>query len=315
MIKSIKQGFKQVTSFFKKSSIWTKVILFVIIALIFTQIANANTPRVEAFSQNRKFVVKKNNEIYDNFYCSLYDHLVYDEKKNDFEVIQIDKIARINNNSKILDLGCGSGHYVNFYKNKKNIHAEGIDKSKAMIKAAKKQYPQCTFKNGDFLDGMNYSGDTFSHALCLYFTIYYVKQKRQFFENVFKWLEPGGFLILHLVNRDQFDPILPPSDPLVMVSAQKFAKKRITKSQVKFDDFMYKANFSLIKNKSIGKFEETFTDDATNHVRKNEHTFYMEPQKQILANAKKAGFLLEGHVDMVKCQYAYQYLYFLQKPE
>ena len=85
MIKSIKQGFKQMTYFFKKSSIWTKVIVFVIIALIFTKIANANTPRVEGFSQNRKFVVKKNNEIYDNFYCSIYDHLVYDEKKNDFE--------------------------------------------------------------------------------------------------------------------------------------------------------------------------------------------------------------------------------------
>ena len=95
MIKSIKKCFNQMTSFFKKSSIWTKIIVFTIIALIFTKIANANTPRIEAFSQNRKFVVKKNNEIYDKFYCSLYDHLVYDEKKNDFEVIQIDKIAKM----------------------------------------------------------------------------------------------------------------------------------------------------------------------------------------------------------------------------
>ena len=313
MIKSIKQGFNQISKFFKKSSIWTKVIVFTIIALIFTKIANANTPRIEAFSQSRKFVVKKNNEIYDNFYCSLYDQLVYDEKKNDFEVIQIDKIAKINNNSNVLDLGCGSGHYVNFY-NKKNIEVRGIDKSRSMINRAKKQYPKCNFKRGDFLNGMNYNGNTFSHALCLYFTIYYVKNKRQFFENVYKWLEPGGFLILHLVNRDQFDPIIPPSDPLVMVSAQKHAKKRITKSQVKFEDFMYKANFKLHKNMNVGKFEETFTDDATNHVRKNEHTFFMEPQKDILTKAKKVGFILEGHVDMVKCRYEYQYLYFLKKP-
>ena len=83
MIKSIKQGLKYATTFFKKSSIWTKVVVFVIIALIFTKIANANSPRVEGFSQNRKFVVKKNNEIYDNFYCSVYDHLVYDEIKNE----------------------------------------------------------------------------------------------------------------------------------------------------------------------------------------------------------------------------------------
>ena len=213
----------------------------------------------------------------------------------------------------MLDLGCGKGHYVNFYS-KKGISAEGIDKSNAMIKKAEKQYPKCKFKNGDILNGMNYQSDTFSHALCLYFTVYYIKNKRQFFENIYKWLQPGGILVLHMVNRDQFDPIIPPSDPLVMVSAQKFAKKRITKSQVKFRDFMYKANFSLIKDKDIGKFEETFTDGATNHVRKNEHTFYMEPQKNILAKAKKVGFILDGHVDMVKCRYEYQYLYFLKKP-
>ena len=77
MIKSIKQGFNQISKFFKKSSIWTKVIVFTIIALIFTKIANANTPRIEAFSQSRKFVVKKNNEIYDNFYCFNSIHLSF----------------------------------------------------------------------------------------------------------------------------------------------------------------------------------------------------------------------------------------------
>ena len=117
-----------------------------------------------------------------------------------------------------------------------------------------------------------------------------------------------------MVNRDKFDPIIPPSDPLVVVSAQKYAKKRITNSQVKFQDFMYKANFSLIKNNNIAKFEETFTDNATNHVRKNEHTLYMEPQKSILSKAKSIGFILEGHVDMVECRHEYQYLYFLKKP-
>ena len=64
----------------------------------------------------------------------------------------------------------------------------------------------------------------------------------------------------------------------------------------------------------VGKFEETFTDDGTNHVRKNEHTLYMESQKDILSKAKKVGFILEGHSNMVKCRYEYQYLYFLRKP-
>tara|TARA_B100001287_G_C22598878_1_gene489414 strand:- start:136 stop:1080 length:945 start_codon:yes stop_codon:yes gene_type:complete len=313
MIKTIKNIVKNLKSFFKKSSIWTKLIMLVIIALVFTKIANANTPHIEAFSQKRKFVVKKNNDLYDDFYCSVYDQLLYDTKKNDFEVVEIDKLAKIDERSSVLDLGCGKGHYVNFY-NKRNVDVRGIDKSKSMIKSAKKAYPNCNFKNGDFMKGMTYQPEQFSHALCLYFTIYYVNNKRQFLENVYKWLKPGGVLVLHMVNRDMFDPIIPPSDPLVIVSAQKYAKKRITNSQVKFQDFMYKANFSLIKDKDIGKFEETFTDNATNHVRKNEHTLYMEPQKTILSKAKSIGFILEGHVDMVHCRHEYQYLYFLKKP-
>ena len=28
----------------------------------------------------------------------------------------------------------------------------------------------------------------------------------------------------------------------------------------------------------------------------------------------EVGFILDGHVDMVKCRYEYQYLYFLKKP-
>ena len=37
--------------------------------------------------------------------------------------------------------------------------------------------------------------------------------------------------------------------------------------------------------------------------------------RQILAKAKKAGFIFHGKSDMVNCMYEYQYLYYLIKPE
>ena len=37
--------------------------------------------------------------------------------------------------------------------------------------------------------------------------------------NCYDWLKPGGKMILHLVNRDKFDPILNAGDPLIVVSA------------------------------------------------------------------------------------------------
>jgi ubiquinone/menaquinone biosynthesis C-methylase UbiE len=183
-----------------------------------------------------------------------------------------------------------------------------------MIAAAKKKYPECNFNKGNVLESMLYPQDSFTTITCLYFTIYYIKDKQQFLKNCYEWLMPGGYFVLHLVNRDKFDPILSAADPLYLVSAQKFAKKRITNSLVKFKDFQYKANFALDKSKNLANFDETFKDDTSKHVRQNNHSLYMEPQKEILGIAKNMGFILKGKIDMITAQYQYQYIYLLYKP-
>tara|TARA_B100002019_G_scaffold128076_1_gene110218 strand:- start:170 stop:598 length:429 start_codon:yes stop_codon:yes gene_type:complete len=142
-----------------------------------------------------------------------------------------------------------------------------------------------------------------------------MEDKQKFINNVYDWLMPGGSFVLHLVNRDKFDPILNTADPLHIVSAQKYAKKRITNSLVKFKDFQYKANFELDKKNDLAEFKESMTDDKTKHVRQNVHKLYMIPQKQIISMAKQAGFILQGKIDLVQTQYGYQYLYLMYKPE
>ena len=67
--------------------------------------------------------------------------------------------------------------------------------------------------------------------------------------------------------------------------------------------------------KACPTFEETFKDDATQHVRQNKHKLYMDTQKHILSIAKNIGFILQGKIDMVTAQYQYQYMYLLYKPE
>ena len=57
-----------------------------------------------------------------------------------------------------------------------------------------------------------------------------------------------GFRAKQFVNRNKFDPILNSADPLQMVSAQKYAKKRITSSLIKFKDFQYRGDFKLDKD-------------------------------------------------------------------
>ena len=154
---------------------------------------------------------------------------------------------------------------------------------------------------------------SFTHIICLYFTIYYIEDKTLFFENCFGWLRPGGYLVVHLVDRNMFDPILPPANPLLMLTPQRYAKDRITKSKVRFNNFNYTANFELDSKNDLAKFKEKFEFDD-GKVKKQEHKMYMPSQKEIETMAQDAGFLLHGVIDLIKSGYEYNYLYIFTKP-
>jgi hypothetical protein len=117
-----------------------------------------------------------------------------------------------------------------------------------------------------------------------------------------------------LANRDKFDPILPPGNPLVAISPQRYSKERITNTKIKFNDFEYESDFTVNKEANSATFVEKFKSDMDGHVRKNEHAFFMESQEAILKQAQNAGFILDSKIDLLKVAYEYQYLYVLVKP-
>jgi SAM-dependent methyltransferase len=293
---------------------YLKIIITLIILYFIVQLIRKNTPKIEGFSQNDKFITKnKVDTIYDDFYSSIYDDLVYDPNKINFELQEIYRTTKMKpHKSIVLDIGSGNGHHINTLI-KQNIETIGLEISQDMINRSRTLYPHINVKNGDALNSMLFNQNKFSHITCLYFTIYYIKDKRNFFNNCYKWLKPGGYLALHLVNRDLFNPIINAGDPLVMVSPQKYARDRITKSVVNFKDFKYKSKFNLEKENNIAYFEELFKDNNTNNVRKNIHEFYMPSQKEIITYAKESGFKLIGKIDLVNTKYEYQYIYILQK--
>ena len=311
-MKKVINFFKRLYRNFMKTNNWTKLALILAVILVILILINKHVPKIEGFTQREKFVVKEGTDVYDGFYTSIYDDLVLDTVNNDFEIGDIERL--IIKKGRVLDVGSGKGHHVNLL-NKAGYKAEGVDKSPAMVESSNEKYSQYKFKEGDVVESMLYQPNSFSTVTCMYFTIYYIQDKSQFLKNVYRWLKPGGYFVVHLVNRDRFDPILNAADPLHMVSAQKHAKKRITNSLVKFKDFQYKANFDLDKSKNQATFDETLKDDKTGHVRQNKHILYMEPQKHILSIAKNIGFILKGKIDMVSTQYHNQYLYLLYKPE
>lgn len=310
----ISKQFKGITNNYSKYSSWGKVVIFTILLLILIAAFKPfNTDKYEGFEQNDKFLFKSGQDIYDDFYADIYDYLVFNNIKDEYEVGEIMNKTEASSQSKILDIGCGTGHHVASLSGR-SVDIIGIDISPSMIKKAKKNYPDYKFEVQDATNSQIFPSDTFTHVLCMYFTVYYIQNKAQFFENCYNWLMPGGYFIIHLVDRKNFDPILPPGNPLLYVSPQKYAKERITTTKVKFTDFAYNANFELDEQNNIAKFTEKFKNDKDGKVRKQEHIMYMPDLNEIVDEVQGVGFVLEGKVDLLHCQYEYQYLYIFTKP-
>ena len=306
---------KSLGSAYNKSSLWCKLLILMSLLLLIMLVFRGfkQNKFVEGFEQKDQFLVKSGSGIYDDFYADIYDYLVFNNLKDDYEVGYIMNSASPSSESKILDVGCGTGHHVASLGSK-GLDVIGIDISTSMIKKAKENFPDYKFNVGDALDGNTFEPNSFTHILCMYFTIYYFKDKTQFFNNCFKWLMPGGYLIVHLVDRHNFDPILPPGNPLLYVSPQRYAKERITSTKVKFTDFSYSADFKLDDKNDKALFVEKFKNDSDGKVRKNEHEMYMPDLQQIVDEAQSCGFIVESKADLLQCQYEYQYLYVFVKP-
>ena len=287
---------------------------FVIIILI---VRRRRPDQIEAFDQKTP-TIKGIEEIYDKFYVDFYDMLVFNDYKNEYEIGKIMKITKPSKNISIVDIGSGTGHHANKLA-KLGFNVTGIDISPAMVAQAKTLYPTINFKVANGLDPTLFALASIDQITCFYCTIYYIADKPLLFRNCFNWLKPGGYLSIHLVNRDTFDPILPAGNPFSVVSVQKYAAKRITSTTVKFSDYEYKSNFVLKPSVNSNLepnalMEESFKNIKTGVVRRQEHQLYMSTQSEILDVALSSGFIIHAKLDLTDCKYDNQYIFILQKP-
>lgn len=305
---------KSFVNLYNKLSNFGKILLFITLLLVIIVFFKTINPIKEGYTDSKEFIFKQGTEVYDDFYANIYDYLVYNHIKNDYEVGTIMNSTEPNETSVIADIGCGTGHHVNDLS-LRNLNVIGVDISKDMINKARENYPDIknNFKVDNALNGYIFKDNSLTHILCLYFTIYYFENKMQFFNNCMNWLMPGGYLIVHLVDKYKFDPILPPGNPLYIVSPQKYAKERITKTKVTFNDFIYNADFKLDKSNDVAIFDEKFKFN-NGKTRKQEQKLFMEDLPTIVNMAQDAGFIVHAKIDMVKCAYENQYLYVFVKP-
>ena len=255
------------------------------------------TSKHEGFTQMQKFILKRDNDSYDNFYAHIYDEIHLPEERCTKEIKMITDATGVDDNSVFLDVGSGTGETMKVLDTM-GVRCFGIDKSPAMIeKATEKCGKQVKIRTGDVLDAMNYDKYTFSHILCLYYTIYEIENKKKFFQNCRYWLKNGGVLVIHCVDKKKFNTVIPVGTPAFIDNPQKYANKRITKTTVDFIDFAYDSKYDINEG-PISTFMEKFTDSATKKVRQNERRLFMESEEAILKMASNEGFTLYGKINL-----------------
>jgi ubiquinone/menaquinone biosynthesis C-methylase UbiE len=260
-----------------------------------------------------------NSQLYDSFYAGVYDQLTQGSVRTQAEVgLMLHEWTKRGTDLKtleVLDGGCGTGIACAALAKMGVKRVVGMDISQDMLtQAATKTLESSTltseqkrtieWKKADLMDPSANAGGAFTHAFLLYFTIYYFADKETVFRNLFFWVKPGGRLVVHVVNKHKFDPMLESSAPWLGFSLQKYSDTRVTKSEVVFDKFKYIAEFDL--QDPLAEFRETFRF-KDGKVRRQKHTFRMEDMNTIVGFAKAAGWEYLGYTDLTPVSFEYAY--------
>lgn len=266
----------------------------------------------------KKFISKIDDDVYDNFYAKYYDRIHFDRKKNEFEIENLLKIIENKEDTKILDVGCGTGNHVYSFDSRE-FDIIGLDKSKAMIIKAEEKFPKCNFIQGDILNNELFDFGSFSHILCLNMTIYQIVNKDKFFENCYTLLSNEGMLIVHLVEREKFEPYVSKDNKTVLYDPNNYYKTNLKQEIVKFDENneyiskYYLLNNNNDNNKPYSMYKETFKNFNTNKVRDNEINLFIPKLEEVIKIAKRNNFKYSKRINMESINYNNQYLYVFTK--
>jgi SAM-dependent methyltransferase len=308
-----------IVSYFNATQ-WFIVLLIVVVYASFMAKNMRRTSLRPTEHFNDYNVRRSCDEIYDSFYASIYNDLFKSDLRQQFEVYNI-KAYSVENTmfakkANFLDIGCGTGEHMSLLL-KEGFPVTGIDTSNAMLTRAKKATnANCSLIRASALTTATFAPATFTHAMMMFFTIYYFKPDDlpRLFSNVNKWLKPRGFFIVHLVNPSLFDPVLERASSMVpLYNPQKHSKKRKTETKMFFDRFNYVADWSL--DSEPADFIETFTFEDGSTMRRNEHKLNMMPIKYYVDCARDCGFGLHKIIDLAPARHIYNYLYIFKKKE
>jgi SAM-dependent methyltransferase len=227
----------------------------------------------------------------------------------------INKYPDISNQTVALDVGAGTGAYMNAFIQHGITNVTGIESSADMIAQAKKAYPSLNLNivQGDPAIATSFKPESFTLVTMLNFEAYYIPNTERLFSNAYAWLKPGGYFVLHLVDPRRFNAASMLGGGENATTTTPSPTKKGAQSVVKFNDFEYKSDVQIFPN-DVVQYMEVFTDDKTGKVRKNVRNFKMPSPQTFIELATGVGFNMLGQIDLVKAQKEHQFFYLFYKP-
>jgi SAM-dependent methyltransferase len=327
---TVQAQFMNAFNAFSKSieqNVWFRVLLLAITAVLlvsaYYKLQRLNVPRpfsgsfMESFVQSRgssrtgNVIVKNGDDMKDAFYAAVHDQLFNQKVNNAYEVgAIINKYPDISNQTVALDVGAGTGAYMDAFVQKGITNITGIESSADMVAQAKKTHPGLNIVKGDPTVAASFKPDSFTLVTMMNFEVYYIPNTEQLFSNIYAWLKPGGYFVLHLVDPRRFN-----AASMLGGDASTTSRTTSNKAQsvAKFSDFEYKSEVQIFPN-DVVQFMEVFTDDKTGRVRKNVRDFRMPSPQTFIEVAAGVGFNMLGQIDLVKAQREHQFFYLFYKP-
>jgi SAM-dependent methyltransferase len=312
------------------SSCWVVMLVFLIILVSMVYIyrlfflettskESGSTENKEGFTMNKEFTLKTGEESLDHFYAKLYENLFYSDMHDDYEVGVILNKASPVQRTDALVIGSKTGKHVNTLHSK-GYNCYGMEKSNDMIAYSAEKYPENKFILGDGTNQLTFDAEKFTLITLLDFTVYTISNRRMLFENCYKWLSPGGFLAIHLINVGGFfdsqtygarERRLSPA--VTRLFSSKHVNNPLGNNDAIIDDIIYKSDM-IMNDPEVIELRETFKNRKNGKKRQNVRKFITPDQTVILSEAKDCGFNMLSQIDLLPFDRPFQYIYVLYKP-
>lgn len=168
-----------------------------------------------------------NKDITKKAYDAIANQYYQEYKDDKTDLKYIEKFLNLCN-KKILDLGCGMGHYSIYIKNK-NFEVVGVDFSKEMLNIAKENEPNIKFIESDICNLPENLDKDFDGVLITYVIQHLSKEETmECFLNLKKYLKDNAKILILFREGNKVLNEKEPFNPELSYAIKEYEKEEIT---------------------------------------------------------------------------------------